>query len=53
MLYILPALNKTYDNEVIKLSIRTYAAMEIVSIFKIQNDVIEGSLQSGVYEKIR
>lgn len=53
VLYILPALDKTHENEVIKLSIRTYGVMEIVSIFKIQDDVIEGSLKSGVYEKIR
>ena len=53
MLYVLPALEQSHENEVIKLSIRASGVMEIVSIFKIQDDVIEGSLKSGVYEKIR
>ncbi|ADX03016.1 phage head morphogenesis protein [Acinetobacter baumannii] len=53
MLYVLPALAQSHENEVIKLSIRASGVMEIVSIFKIQDDVIEGSLKSGVYEKIR
>lgn len=53
VLYILPALQKLHENEVIKLSIRAQnGVMEVVSIFKIKDDVIEGSLQSGVYEKI-
>lgn len=53
MLYILPAVEKSHENEVIKLSIRASGVMEIVSIFKIQDDVVEGSLKSGIYEKIR
>lgn len=54
MLYLLPALQKNAPNEVIKLSIRSKnGVMEIVSIFKIKDDVVAGSLQGGVYEKIR
>ncbi|MCU4378267.1 phage head morphogenesis protein [Acinetobacter haemolyticus] len=54
MLYLLPALQNNSPNEVIKLSIRSKnGVMEIVSIFKIKDDVVAGSLQGGVYEKIR
>lgn len=54
ILYLLPALQKNAPNEVIKLSIRSKnGVMEIVSIFKIKDDVVAGSLQGGVYEKIR
>ncbi|MFW2163059.1 phage minor head protein [Acinetobacter beijerinckii] len=54
ILYLLPALQKNTPNEVIKLSIRSKnGVMEIVSIFKIKDDVVAGSLQGGVYEKIR
>ena len=54
ILYLLPALQKNAPNEVIKLSIRSKnGVMEIVSIFKIKDDVVAGSLQGGLYEKIR
>ncbi|ENX02662.1 hypothetical protein F900_01108 [Acinetobacter modestus] len=54
VLYLLPALQKNAPNEVIKLSIRSKnGVMEIVSIFKIKDDVVAGSLQGGLYEKIR
>jgi hypothetical protein len=49
MLYLLPALQKNAPNEVIKLSIRSKnGVMEIVSIFKIKDDVVAGSLQGGL-----
>lgn len=53
MLYILPALDKNHDNEVVKLSIRAHGVMEIVSIFKVKQLDIDAGLKTNQYEKIR
>ena len=53
VLYLLPALVKQHDDDVIKLSIRSQnGVMEIVSIFRIQFDAIEKGLGAKQYEKI-
>lgn len=54
VLYLLPALVKQYDDDVIKLSIRPQnGVMEIVSIFRIQFEAIEKGIGAKHYEKIR
>ena len=54
VLYVLPALDKTHEDDVLKLSIRNQnGVMEIVSIFKVRLVGIIGNLKSGLYLDMR
>lgn len=54
MLYLLPAVVKAHEDEVIKLSIRSQnGVMEVVSMFKVRLIGITGNVGSGEYEKVR
>ncbi|MFA2969790.1 phage head morphogenesis protein [Acinetobacter pittii] len=53
VLYLLPALTKQHDDDVMKLSIRNQnGVMEIVSIFKVQKKAIQDGLKAKQYELI-
>lgn len=54
VLYLLPALIKQHEDDVLKLSVRNQnGVMEIVSIFKVQNKAIVDGLNAKQYELIR
>jgi len=54
ILYLLTVLEKQYDDDVLKLSVRHQSGvMEIVSIFKVQNKAIQDGLNAKQYELIR
>jgi hypothetical protein len=54
VLYLLPALVKQHEDDMLKLSIRNQnGVMEIVSIFKVQDKAIQDGLNAKQYEPIR
>jgi hypothetical protein len=54
VLYLLPALVKQHEDDVLKLSIRNQnGVMEIVSIFKVKQLDISAGIQSGQYEVVK